>query len=174
MMTCPNCKKPVSGRVCGYCGASLVESYFRGHAKATAQYPTLKTSNLAAAIIGIFGGLVLLMAAATQILAMFSPGIEQSVLPSMDWWGRILVTIFCGALFLIQQLVLRGLRFSMAFDGCWLFVFVTALGVSLLLFLDRGSSAFYGSTLVPWLLMAGCVLCAVSCVISVVIFQKPG
>lgn len=173
MTTCPNCKKPVSGRVCGYCGASLVENFFSSDTKATEQYPTAGAGSLAATVIGIFGGLTLLAAAAFQALTAFPPGSPPAYSPGLDWWIRLLAAVFCGALFFVQQVVLRGLRFSLVFDGCWLFISTFGLGLSLLGFLSAGVQAFYGSAAVSWLMIAGCGLSVVSCILSVIIYRKP-
>lgn len=173
MTTCPNCKKPVSGRICGYCGASLVENYFNEGTKATEQYPAAGTGSLAATVIGIFGGLTILAAAAFQALAAFPPGSPPAYTPGLEWWIRLLAAIFCGALFFVQQVVLRGLRFSMVFDGCWLFASTFGLGISLLGFLSAGAQAFYGSLAVSWLVIAGCGLSILSCLVSIIVYKRP-
>lgn len=172
MTTCPNCNKPVSGRVCGYCGTSLVANYFTQTAHAKDQYPRARAGNLAATIIGIIGALTLLAAAAVQSLDFFSAaGFPQS---SLFWWVRLLFLVFCGALFFVQQLVLRGLRFSMFFDGCWLFFFAAAIGLCSLLMLESGSAAFSGSLPVALLLLGGSGVCALSCIVSIIVYRKPG
>lgn len=104
MTRCPNCNKPATGRICGYCGASLVEGYFHPETKATDQYPTSNLGSLAAAIIGIVGGLVLLVAAAFQAIAVYPPGSSPIYFPSLSWWIQLLATVFCGALFLCSRL----------------------------------------------------------------------
>lgn len=173
MTICPNCKKPVSGRVCGYCGASLVENYFSSDSKATEQYPTAGTGSMAATVLGIFGGLTVLAAAAFQALAAFPPGSPPTYAPDLLWWMRLLAAVFGGALFFVQQVVLRGLRFSMVFDGCWLFASTFGMGFSLLAFLRQGAGGFYGSAAVGWLMIAGCALGMVSCVVSVLVYRSP-
>lgn len=171
--TCPNCGKPANGRICGYCGASLVENYFSSNTKATEQYPTAGMGNMAATVIGIFGGLTILAGAAFQGLTAFPPGSPPTYSPGMDWWVRLLAAVFCGALFFVQQVVLRGLRFSLVFDGCWLFVSTFGLGLSLLGFLAAGSKAFYGSGAVSWLIIIGCALCVISCILGIIVYKRP-
>lgn len=173
MTTCPNCKKPVSGRFCGYCGASLVENYFNADTQATEQYPSVGTGGLAATVIGIFGGLIVLAAAAFQALSAFPPGSPPSFTPDLEWWVRLLAAVFCGALFFVQQVVLRGLRFSLVFDSCWLFLATFGLGISLMGFFAVGVSAFFGSLAVAWLLIVGCGLSVLSCLLSIIVYQWP-
>lgn len=170
---CPNCGKPAGGRVCGYCGASLVENFFSSETKATEQYPRAGTGSMAATVIGIFGGLTVLAGAAFQALTAFPPGSPPAYSPGMDWWVRLLAAVFCGALFFVQQVVLRGLRFSLVFDGCWLFVSTFGLGLSLLGFAAAGTGAFFGSAAVGWLIMAGCALSVISCVFGIIVYKRP-
>lgn len=173
MTRCPNCNKPATGRICGYCGASLVEGYFNPETKATDQYPTSNLGSLAATIIGIVGGLVLLVAAAFQAISVYPPGSFPIYFPSLSWWVQLLATVFCGALFFVQQIVLHGLRFSMLFDGIWLYLSVFGIVFVLFSSYKIGLESFFGSLLTAIFFLVGCTLCVLSCIISIVAYQKP-
>lgn len=173
MTRCPNCNKPAKGRICGYCGASLVEGYFHPATKATDQYPTVNPGSLAAAVVGIFGGLVLLVAAAFQAISVYPPGSAPIYFPDLSWWIQLLATVFCGALFFVQQIVLHGLRFSMLFDGIWLYLSVFGLGFALFASYQIGLETFFGSFLTSVFFLIGCTLCMISCMISIISYRKP-
>ncbi len=173
MAKCPICGKPANGRICGYCGASLVENYFKASTKATVQYPCAGIGSLTSTIIGIIGGLILLAAAASQALSVYQSGSGVISQAEFFWWTRLLASISCGALFFVQQIVMRGLRFSILFDGVWLFLSTFGFGFSLLMLLLTGAKIFSESIIVTVLLLIGCFLCALSCIISIIVYRKP-
>ncbi len=171
MIKCPNCGKLSNGRICGYCGASLVENYFRENERASEQYPTAGFGSVTASVIGVMGGLTMLISAGLQAVGVYQAG--SLLEPGIFWWACLLACIFCGALFAMQQIVLHGLRFSLFFDGVWLFVFTFGIGFFLHAFRKGEASLFFENGPALFVLAAGSVLCVVSCVASIFAFRKP-
>lgn len=172
MISCPNCHKPVSGtaRVCGYCGISIVQDYFSAEAKATEQYPSIRGGTVAAGILGVFAALAVSFAAGMQMVLMFR---GETPAPDLLFWVRMVVMVFFAVLFLVQQCVLHGLRFSLLFDSFWLFASACGLGFVLQGFLEKGAAAFYGSAASAFLLLSGCALGVLSCATGIFFYRKP-
>lgn len=176
MIYCPNCHKPVSGRprACGYCGFSLVQEYFKEQPHTTNEvpYPSLGAGGVAAAVFGSFGALSVLGALVFQLLPLFQ---GQMIIPddlTIIWWARMLALAVLPSIYLVQQLVLHGLRFSLLFDGFWLFASVAGLGFAVQAYLAQGTNAFGGIPAVTYLLALGCILAVVSCMIGIFSYRR--
>lgn len=173
MITCPNCHKPVSGRprACGYCGTSLVQEYFQ--AREEERPPERTAGGVAATVLGTFGAIALLGAAALQLITLFyaTDAIGFGVLTPL-WWARMLALMILTPAFLVQLLVLRGVRFSLGFDAFWLTVGVFGLGLTVQAYFDKGAVAFYDQPAIAYLLAVGCALMAISCVVSILSYRR--
>lgn len=177
MIVCPNCGKPVSGtaRACGYCGISLVQDYFGGASPAAPHYPHTRPGSIASMILGLLAGICVIAAAMVQIAPAILPAGSgpYPYTPDVLWWARTLSMIFFGTLFFIQQIMLHGLRFSLAFDSFWLFASVFGFGLTLQGYLTQQELVFYGSLTIPLLLGIGCLLGICSCMAGILSYRRP-
>lgn len=178
-IVCPKCHKPVSGRprVCGYCGTSLVQEYFSDHTKkaespAREQLPESTAGGVAATVLGIFAAFSVLAALAMQVMLLFRA--EGAVPAQLDlfWWLRIAAMAMLAPIFLVQQIALRGVRYSIVFDAAWLFVAAFGLGLTMQGFLGQGGAAFYGENAIAYLTALGGSLALVSCVFGIFSVKK--
>lgn len=132
MIKCPSCGRPVSGRptVCGYCGHSLVQSYFSRPPEQKKPAPSkVGGSCFVSATLGGLGALALLGALVFFLLPLFSkqgaPGLET--LPP-DWWVCVLLLAVLSPMHLSAQITTHGRHNSLLYDGFWLFAGSFALG----------------------------------------------
>lgn len=167
MYNCPHCGRPVAGsaRSCGYCGESIVTDYF-SREKQDDTYPEVGVPHVAATVLGVFGSGAVLLAMAFQMLLLFGVGGEAPAREAVDalWWVRVLAMSVLSVIFLVQQVIRRGARFSLWFDGIWMFIASCGFTFTLLAYSDGGTSAFYGSMAVAYLLVVGCGVTCLSCV----------
>ncbi len=168
MIHCPNCGRPVgaSARMCGYCGQSLVEDYFNT-GKPESTTPAVGPSHIAASVLGVFSCVMVWVALLFQFLLLFEGG--GIPVESMDslWWIRTVSMAAIPAVFLTQQAVRRGARFSFWFDGVWLFLSACGLSLSVLAYMEGGAGAFYGSPAVAYMLVSGCGVACISCITGI-------
>lgn len=175
MVNCPKCGKPVSGRAraCGYCGESLVLDYFQKSESAESDQSILNGGSIAALVLGIFGSIALLAALVFHLLVLFDIGSPEFIPDyTVGWWIRTLLMVLLPVIHLVQQSVLRGVRFSVIPDCFWIFAGTCALTFVMRAYLDSGSLAFYGIAAIPYLLAAGCVMVIVSSVVSILAYRK--
>ena len=166
MVTCPKCGKPVSGRarICGYCGESLVGDYFSGGSVGTpinisGQEP-LGAGAVSSVTLGLFGSLALLGAAAMYLV---SAG-DQLTQMGVGWWLTVIPLAVLASVDLIRLLLRAALRRrgSLLGEGFWLFASVTGLSLVAQAYMDQGAVLFYGVAAIPYMLVVGCSLLAVS------------
>lgn len=175
MVNCPKCGRPLTGtaRFCGYCGQSLVEDYFSKE-KAENTYPEVGAANIAATVLGIFGSIAVLVALLFQILLLFGIGGERLPQDAIDtlWWVRTVSMAVAPIIFLIQQIMHKGARFSLWFDGIWLFLATAGLSFTVQAYADAGAQAFYGTVAVAYLLAVGCGVACIACITGIFSYRS--
>ncbi len=173
MVICPKCGRPVSGRArsCGYCGESLVNEYFSQAQTGDRKPAPVSAGAIAAMVLGVFGGLILLAALVFRLLPLF--GFWVSPITDIRWWVITLLMTVLPVIYLITQITLRGERFSMVPDAVSLFCSVTALSMTVQLYLMRGTQPFDGPDALPYLLTLGCILVAVASISAILTYRKP-
>lgn len=177
MITCPKCNRPVAGRArrCGWCGESLVEDYFQ--LKPCEEKEVLYQASfggIMAMIFGIIGSLCLMAVLFLQINGLCGWFERMPYMVFNQTWivKTIILAVLCFT-YLIQQLVLHGIRTSVWFDSVWLLISSAVGSLIFLEYLANGISAFYNTDVLFYLLEAGFVFIIFSSVFGILTDTKP-
>lgn len=172
MIKCPSCGRALTGnpRACGYCGESLVSDYFSrpAHAESLAPAPA-GAGGIAAMTLGIFGCAALFGAVVLHLGALFGYGTVPQM--TVSWWIRSFVTAVLPVVYFVQILLMRGERFSIAFDCVWLFLSGCGLAVTVQAFSEFGAAAFYDVAAAAYLLTLGTALVLAASVTSILFYK---
>jgi hypothetical protein len=174
-MVCPNCKRDLIGspRRCGYCGESLVKNYFQQTWKEPKENKPKRQTGPALAVslvLGVFGVISLLFAFGFGLSVPFGRDVTPGV--GIWWWCVTVVTALLALAYFIQICVLRGFRFSLWFDGVWLFLSACALFFTAQLYLDQGEAAFFGMNGIAYFLALGFLFICAASITSILSYQR--
>ena len=172
MVTCPKCGRPVSGRArsCGYCGESLVTDYFSRPQQDEVHDHSVTAGAIASMVLGILGALALLAALVFRLLPLF--GVGEAVQTDTPWWIATLLMTLLPIVYLMMQITMRGERMSLIPDSVSLFCAVTALSITIQLYLMQGIAPFDGPHAIAYLLTLGCILVSVASITGILAFRK--
>lgn len=162
MTNCPKCGRPVGGRarVCGYCGESLVQEYFRkSSTSAEKSFHSSKQESVwgfVSCLLGTVGGLLLLAAIVFHFLALYGFG-PDSLRPSMDvsWWVRAVGILLPSTAYLGRRIALGRRCGSLIGEGVWLTAASCGFAGCFLIYWGQGPDWFYGLYQIPYLCTAG-------------------